>query len=124
MKKALITLAFISMQLSSLYADDVINLDMLPPGLIVECSANTCIPFRLKVSGDLCQMEPCGVDLLYLRMQRDFYVRVEGSDNVQFSLDKKEWKPLSDMVTGNINAMLSIEEGRPVVTLRADVNVD
>jgi hypothetical protein len=90
-----------------------------PQGVIVECSANTCIPIRLNLTGELMRMEPSGVDCLYVRVLKTFWVQMQGNELI-FSWDYEHWKVLSEFITGDISAVMEIENGRPVITMCSD----
>jgi hypothetical protein len=91
------------------------------PNLILECPQDLSLPLEISVGGQflaLGQLEsaPC------LKILKTCYVRCEKEGEFLFSSDLQNWTDFFDFFTGEMGAVLRIEEGKPVVRAYFELN--
>jgi hypothetical protein len=90
------------------------------PNVVIKCKKGTYLPFSVNVSGDFFSYE--GEALSPLKIIKTLYVKCPESDEFLFSSDLVAWKPFSEFFTGQIQATVKIEEGRPIAGLDLEIN--
>ena len=120
-----------------LTAEQTINMLDLDPSLLedfwagnypnktIEVPAGTEVVLNLNISGDLISLT-IPENQTVLKVLKSYFIRCvqdeEGETDFLFSFDQKNWGDLDELTTGNINASLKIENGRPIISLGIEVN--
>lgn len=94
----------------------------LHPKLAVEFSAGTILPVSFFLKGDLVKLIEEDEPLATLQIEQTFYARCV-EDELIFSLNLTDWKPLLEFITGSSSITLNIQDGKaPSVTVGSETN--
>lgn len=88
---------------------------------VLECAEGTSFPFRIKVKGQLVELDETDKPL-YLNILKTCYLRYEDGENFLFSADLQTWKEFLEFFTGELNISVGIENGNLIADLQLEVN--
>lgn len=90
------------------------------PEVAVEFSAQTLFPLSMIVIGDLLNLTE--KNIADIEVKQTFYVR-RIEDRLLFSANLVDWKPLLEFITGYTSFSISIEEGKPLLSIGAEAQL-
>jgi hypothetical protein len=112
----------------------VVNIDNLTEGALrdimqgdspetaVELSSSDFARFRFILKGNFLEFIDDETHLPLLVLNQTLYVRWV-KRNALFSLDLVEWKTFADFCTQEMRVLLSIQDGRPFISLQVEMNI-
>jgi hypothetical protein len=91
------------------------------PEIIVEFAAQTFLPISFFLKGDLLNLVESEEKFRTIEIKQSFYVRCVGQELI-FSSNLTDWRPLPEFITGTASVALSIQDGQPSFVVGAEVN--
>lgn len=91
----------------------------LHPEMAVEFSSQTVLPVGFFLKGDFAELIENDQPRATLQILQTFYVRFV-KDDLIVSTDLTNWKSLLEFITGNASTVLSIQNGRPTISIGAE----
>lgn len=93
----------------------------LHPNKIIEFLANTMLPINRYLKGALIHLVENQEKWGTVEINQTFYARYTENE-LLFSSDLTEWKPLLEFVTGEASINLSIQDGKTSLVIGAQTN--
>lgn len=91
------------------------------PEIAVEFSAQTTLPIRFFLKGDLVNLVENDENFRAVEIVQTFYARCVQQELI-LSTDLTGWKPFLEFITGNASVSLSIQDGKPSIVAGAETN--
>lgn len=91
------------------------------PELALKFTAGTALPVRFLLSGEIVNLSDFENGSPTLEIKKTFYAR-NIEQQLFYSFDLSDWKPLKDFITGVLSLNLKIKEGLPSLEMRGEIN--
>lgn len=91
------------------------------PEIAVEFSAQTTLPIRFFLKGDLVYLVENDENFRAVEIVQTFYARCVPQGLI-LSNNLTDWKPFLEFITGNASVSLSIQDGKPSIMMGAEAN--
>ncbi|HSX13126.1 MAG TPA: hypothetical protein VLE96_01720 [Chlamydiales bacterium] len=91
------------------------------PEMAIEFSAQTIIPIRFFLKGDLVNLIENEGKFGAVEVKQTFYAR-NVEEELILSTNLTDWKPFLEFITGIASVTLSIQDGQPSISIGAETN--
>lgn len=93
------------------------------PDVAIEFSANSVLPIRFFLKGDLISLAENEEHLpVHLEVRKTFYVRCM-QDDLFFSSNLSDWKPFVDFATGSLSFAFCFQKEQTSILMGAETNL-
>lgn len=93
----------------------------LHPDKIIEFLANTTLPISCYLKGDLIHLSQNEEKWGTIEIKQTFYAKCTGEE-LLFSSDLTEWKPLLEFIAGKASVALNVQDGQTSLVIGTETS--
>jgi hypothetical protein len=91
-------------------------------GVIFMFPEGTLLPLQCSLNGGLASLTDPSALIGELEVKETFYVQYLEDDKLLLSQDLQEWKSYAEFFTGNLSIGISLQEGKPILSINLEAN--